>query len=101
MAEIVGGGNVTEDQLKSIAIDVRQHLKGKCKFCPRGFEKGEKIVFGTVKTMQMAWLEEDVETATPAGFGEQHCINIVNAHLECAISNITQFRDVTVPRKLT
>ncbi|MHA2068594.1 MAG: hypothetical protein ACXABY_29885 [Candidatus Thorarchaeota archaeon] len=101
MAETIGGGGVTEDQIKAVAIDVRQHLKGTCKFCPRGFETGEKIVFGTMKTLQMAWIEEDIETATPAGFGEQHIVNIINAHLECAITNAAQFRSVTVPRKLT
>ncbi len=100
MAEVSGGGNVTEEQLKEVAIDVKKHLKGRCKFCPRGFEAGEKIVFGTVKIIQMSWLEADVESATPAGVGEQHIVNIINAHLVCAITNIAKFRSVTVPRKL-
>ncbi len=93
-------GSVTEESITSVAFEVRTHLKGKCKFCPRGFEPGEKIVFGTIKNIQMAWVEEDVETATPAGFGEQHVVDIINAHLPCALTNASKFRSVTSPRNL-
>ena len=101
MAETHENSNVTEDQIKAVAMDVRGHLAGRCKFCPRGFETGEKIVFGTMKIIQKSWIEADVETATPAGVGEQHVINIINAHLTCAIANAHQLRGVTIPKKLT
>lgn len=93
--------NVTEEQLKQVAIAVTVHLKSKCKFCPRGFEPGEHIVFGTMKNIQMQWLEADVETSEPAGFGESHVIDIINAHLPCAISNVRKFRSVTIPKSIT
>ena len=92
--------NVTEDQLKAVAITVPKHLPAKCKFCPRSFETGEQIVFGTMKNIQMAFLPADVEKAEPAGLGEQHIIDIINAHLACALNNIGKFRDVTVPGNL-
>ena len=91
---------VTEDLISQVAIKVTKHLKGRCKFCPRGFETGEKIVFGSIKTIQMKWLEADVETAEPAGFGEQHAVELINAHLECALVNKEKFRSVSAPRKL-
>jgi len=91
---------VTEELLRQAAVRVTQHLKGKCKFCPRGFETGEQIVFGTIKNIQMRWIDEDIEKAEPAGFGEQHVVDIVNAHLPCAITNMNKFRSVTTPRKL-
>ena len=92
---------VSEDQLKQYAITVDKYLKGRCKFCPRGFERGEKIVFGTMKNIQMAWVDADVEEAEPAGFGERHLVEVINAHLECAINNSSTFRSVSNPRKLT
>ncbi len=91
---------VTEEQLKQAAISVNKHLQGKCKFCPRGFERGEKIVFCTMKNIQMKWIEADIEKSEPEGFGEQHVIDIINAHLSCAITNTHQLRGVTIPRKL-
>jgi hypothetical protein len=91
---------VTEETITQVAIEVRGHLAGKCKFCPRGFEAGEKIVFGTIKNIQMSWMEADIETATPEGVGEQHIVDIINAHLPCAIKNAHKLRSVTTPRKI-
>jgi hypothetical protein len=91
---------VSEEQLKGVAFTVTTNLKGKCKFCPRGFEPGEQMVFGTIKNIQMQWLEADVETSEPAGFGEAHVVDIINAHLPCAITNSSKFRSVTAPRNL-
>lgn len=91
---------VTEDQIRQVAIKVTKHLKGKCKFCPRSFEKGERIVFGTVKNIQMKFMEADVESGEPAGFGEQHLVDIICSHLPCAISNMHKLRSVASPRKL-
>lgn len=92
--------NVTDDQLNAVAIDVRKPLSGKCKFCPRGFEPGEKIVFVTMKSIQMKWMDEDIEHAEPAGFGEQHLIDVINAHLECARTFSSQLRGVVAPKNL-
>ena len=89
---------VTEDLIKQVAITVEKGLKAKCRFCPRSFERGEKIVFGMIKNIQMKWIEEDIEKAEPAGFGEQHSIELINAHLPCAITNADKFRSVTNPR---
>ena len=94
------GSGVTEEQIDRASIRVSSHLKGKCKFCPRGFESGERIVFGTMKNIQMRWMEANIETAEEAGFGEQHLVDIINAHVKCAISNAHQLRSVTTPRKL-
>src|SRR5210317_1020558 len=91
---------VSHNQIRGAAISVNQHLKGKCKFCPRGFERGEKIVFATMKNVQMRFLEADVEKGEPAGFGEQHVLDVINAHLSCAIDNSAALRSVVVPKKL-
>lgn len=91
---------VSEEQIKDVAISVNKHLEGRCKFCPRGFETGEQVVFGSIKTIQMAMLEANVETAEPAGVGERHVIDIINAHLQCAIDNSHKLRSVLVPRKI-
>lgn len=87
-----------DDLIREHAITANKRLKGKCRFCPRGFESGEKIVFITVKNIQMKWLEEDIEKAEPAGFGEQHLIEITNAHLSCAIDNADKIRSVVSRR---
>jgi hypothetical protein len=92
--------NVTDEQLNAVAMHINKYLKGRCKFCPRGFEGGEQIVFVSMKSVQMKWVEESVEHAEPAGFGEQHLIDIVNAHLPCAIANKSKLRGVIAPRKL-
>jgi len=91
---------VTEDLLNQVAITVNTHLKGRCKFCPRGFERGEKIVFATMKNVQMKWIEADIEKAEEAGFGEHHVVEVINAHLPCAITNAHQLRGATAPKGL-
>jgi len=95
---LYNNSGVSTELIKQVAIPVSKHLKGKCRFCPRAFERGEKIVFGMIKNIQMKWLEEDIEQAEPAGFGEQHSIELINAHLSCAIANADKFRSVTDPR---
>jgi len=91
---------VTDDIIKDGAIDLNKSLEGRCRFCARGFERGEQIVFGMIKTIQMKWLEADIEKAEPAGFGEEHGLILINAHLDCALTNRDQFRSITKPRKL-
>ena len=93
-------GSVTEDLIHDGAITLTKSLKGRCKFCPRAFERGEQIVFGMVKQVQMKWLEADIEKAEPAGFGEEHGLILINAHKECAITNRLQFRSISKPAKL-
>jgi hypothetical protein len=88
---------ITEEFLKHHAFSVNTDLKGKCKWCPRGFERGEKIIFLSIKNIQMEWLEEDIEAAEPAGFGERHHVKIVNAHLPCAVQHLNIIRSVVNP----
>ncbi len=92
---------VTEELLNQAAVEVTKHLPGRCKFCPRSFEKGEHIVFGTIKSIQMKFLEADIEKAEPAGLGEEHVVQLENAHIECALANKEKFRSVSSLRKFT
>jgi len=90
---------VNDQMLKEFSVSVSKPLKGRCRFCGRGFETGERIVFGTVKNVQMKFMEADVEAGEPAGFGEQHILEMINAHLPCAKDNSNKFRSVINPRK--
>lgn len=94
---LFNANSVTEALIDEVAINVTKHLPAKCKFCPRSFEAGDVIVFGMLKDIQMRWLEADIEKAEPAGMGEEHSINLINAHRDCAVTNRSQFRSVAAP----
>jgi len=91
---------VSEELINEASVEVTKHLPGRCKFCPRSFESGERIVFGMLKNVQMAYVEADIEKAEPGGLGESHNIQLINAHVPCAIKHKDQFRSVNTPRKL-
>lgn len=95
---ISGGESINAETLAENAILVPKPLPGRCAFCPRKFETGERMVFFTRKKRQMrvANNEEGVSELL-----EHHTIQIENGHLDCVMNNKDSIRAIVPKETIT
>jgi|SRR6516225_12116503 hypothetical protein len=95
---IAGGESLNAETIAENAILVPKALPGRCAFCPRKFETGERIVFFTRKKRQMRVMnnEEGISEVV-----EHHTIQIENGHLDCVTQNKDSIRAIVPKQAIT